>query len=140
MTTQTVLSEGPRCADQAAISGKRLWAGYVTGGLATLFMLMDASMKLVKPVYVLDANGRLGYPVTTLSGIGILLIACTVIYVIPRSSIVGAILLTGYLGGAVASQVRAGSGWSETVFPILFGALVWGSLWLRDHRVRSILL
>jgi hypothetical protein len=108
-------------------------------GWATLFMLMDGIMKLVKPVSVLEANDRLGYPVSTLSGIGLVLIACTVIYVVPRTSVLGAILLTGYLGGAVASQVRAGSGWFETVFPVLFGTLLWAGLWLRDHRVWTIL-
>jgi hypothetical protein len=107
-------------------------------GWATLFMLMDGIMKLVKPVSVLEANDRLGYPVSTLSGIGLVLIACTVIYVVPRTSVLGAILLTGYLGGAVASQVRAGSGWFETVFPVLFGTLLWAGLWLRDHRVWTI--
>lgn len=122
-----------------ATSSKRLWAGRIVTGLATLFMLVDGIMKVVKPAPVLEANARLGYPVATLSGMGLALIICTMIYVIPRTSIFGAILLTGYLGGAVASQVRAGSGWFELVFPVLFAVLVWGGLWLRDHRLRSIL-
>jgi hypothetical protein len=124
---------------QPAIPRKQLWAGRIISGLATLFMLMDGIMKIVKPATVLEANVRLGYPVSTLSGIGLVLIACTVIYVIPRTSVLGAILLTGYLGGAIASNVRAGSGWFETVFPVLFGALIWGGLWLRDHRLKNLL-
>jgi len=143
MTTKTFSKERPLEAysmrSDRATSIKRLWAGRIVTGLAALFMLVDGIMKIVKPAAVLDANAKLGYPVATLSGIGLALITCTVIYVIPRTSIFGAILLTGYLGGAVASQVRAGSSWFELVFPILFAVLVWGGLWLRDHRLRSIL-
>ena len=108
--------------------------------LTALFMLMDGVMKIVKPVQVLEANIRLGYPVSTLSGIGIALIVCTVIYLIPRTALLGAVLLTGYLGGAVASNVRAGSGMFETIFPVLFAALVWAGPWLRDRRLRSLLI
>jgi hypothetical protein len=89
--------------------------------------------------YCAGSKCSIGVPVSTLSGIGLVLIACTVIYVIPRTSVLGAILLTGYLGGAIASNVRAGSGWFETVFPVLFGALIWGGLWLRDHRLKNLL-
>src|SRR5579871_2197588 len=143
MTTQTFSNEGSLKAhflrSDRAPSSKQLWAGRIVSGLATLFMLMDGIMKIVKPAPVLEANAKLGYPIVTLSGIGLVLIACTVLYVVPRTSIFGAILLTGYLGGAVASQVRAGSGWFEVIFPVLFAVLVWGGLWLRDHRLRSIL-
>lgn len=107
--------------------------------LTALFMLMDGVMKIVKPVQVLEANIRLGYPVSTLSGIGIALIVCTVIYLIPRTALLGAVLLTGYLGGAVASNVRAGSGMFETIFPVLFAVLVWAGPWLRDRRLRSLI-
>jgi len=143
MTTQTFSNEGPLKAhlmrSDRSTSSAQLWAGRIVTGLATLFMLMDGIMKIVKPAPVLEANAKLGYPIETLSGIGLVLVACTVLYVIPRTSIFGALLLTGYLGGAVASQVRAGSGWFELVFPILFAVLVWGGLWLRDQRVRAIL-
>ena len=116
-----------------------MWAGRILTTLAVLFMLLDAVMKIAKPAQVLEANARLAFPVSTLTGIGVVLIVCTLIYMIPRTSILGAILLTGYLGGAVASNVRASSGWFETMFPILFAALVWGGLWLRDRRLRSLL-
>jgi len=119
---------------------KMIWTGQIITVLTSLFMLLDGVMKIVKPVQVLEATARLGYPVTTLTGIGVTLIACTLVYIIPRTSILGAILLTGYLGGAVASNVRAGSGWFETIFPALLAALVWGGIWLRDRRLRTFLL
>ena len=121
-------------------SKKMIWTGRILTVLASLFLLLDGVMKIVKPVQVLEATARLGYPVTTLTGIGVTLIACTLIYLIPRTSIVGAVLLTGYLGGAVASNVRAGSGWFETIFPTLIAALVWGGIWLRDRRLRTFFL
>lgn len=116
-----------------------IWTGRILSALAVVFMLADGIMKIVKPTQVLEANARLGYPVSTLTGIGLVLIACTVVYVIPRTAIAGAILLTGYLGGAVASNVRAGSSWFETMFPLLFAVFVWGGLWLRDQRLRDLL-
>ena len=121
-------------------SNKTMLAGRILTVLTALFMLLDGVMKIVKPAQVLEANVRLAYPVSTLSGIGIALIVCTVIYLIPRTAILGAVLLTGYLGGAVASNVRAGSGLLETIFPMLFAALVWTGLWLRDRRLRSLLI
>lgn len=116
-----------------------VWWGRSLTALTSIFMLLDAAMKIYKPRQVLEANVRLAYPLSTLTGIGIVLIACTVIYLIPRSSVLGAILLTGYLGGAVASNVRAGSGWFETIFPALFAALVWVGLALRDRRLWCLL-
>lgn len=121
-------------------SGKMIWSGRILTILAALFMLLDGVMKIVKPPQVLEANARLAFPLSALSGIGIALIVCTLIYLIPRTSILGAVLLTGYLGGAVAINVRAGSGWFETIFPVLFAALVWAGLWLRDRRLRNLLI
>jgi hypothetical protein len=118
---------------------KRHWAGRIVSGLATLFMLMDGIIKLFKPSFVVESTVRLGYPESQIVGIGVVLIACTVLYVIPRTTILGAILLTGYLGGAVASNVRAGQGWFNVLFPALFGVLIWGSLWLRVDRLQSLL-
>lgn len=115
------------------------WPGRILSGLAVLFCVMDGTMKLFKPAFVLEANRQLGYPESDIVGIGVLLLTCTALYIVPRTSILGAVLLTGYLGGAVASQVRAGNGWFNVAFPILFGGLVWGGLWLRDIRVRVLL-
>jgi len=121
-------------------SKKMIWTGRILSVLTSLFMLLDGVMKIVKPVQVMEATARLGYPVSALTGIGVALIACTLIYIIPGTSLLGAILLTGYLGGAVASNVRAGSGWFETIFPALIAALVWGGIWLRDRRLRNLLI
>ena len=116
-----------------------LWTGRVVSGLAAMFFLVDGAMKLFKPAVVVDATRQLGYPESQIVGIGVLLLTCTLLYIFPRTSIAGAILLTGYLGGAVASQLRAGNGWFNVVFPVIFGALVWGGLWLRDIRARNLL-
>ncbi len=117
-----------------------LWAGRVISGLVAVFLLVDGVMKLVKPAFVVNATMLLGYPESTIVGMGIALTASTVLYVIPRTAILGAILLTGYLGGAVATHVRVGEAWWSTVpFPVLFGVLVWGGLWLRDERLRQLL-
>jgi DoxX-like protein len=119
---------------------KMIWSGRVLTVLTALFMLLDGVMKIVKPPQVLEATARLAYPLSALTGIGVVLIACTLIYLIPRTSILGAVLLSGYLGGAVASNARAGSGWFETIFPMLFAVLVWAGLALRDRRLRSLLI
>jgi hypothetical protein len=122
----------------APISNKTLWAGRIISGLPALFLLVDGVMKLVKPAPVIEATVRLGYSENVIFPIGIVLLICTVIYLIPRTSILGAILLTGYLGGAVATHVRAGEGPFPIVFPIIFGALLWLGLYLRDPRLRAL--
>ncbi|HEY3826066.1 MAG TPA: DoxX family protein [Bryobacteraceae bacterium] len=119
-------------------SSKQVWTGRIISGLMVLFMLMDGIMKLFKPAAVLEANARLGYPESTLVGIGVALLAATALYIVPRTSILGAILITGYLGGAVASDVRAAQGLFNTLFPVVFGILVWVGLWLRDSRLRRL--
>ena len=123
---------------QPVISKKQLWAGRIVSGFATLFLLVDGVMKLFKPAFVLEATLKLGYPESTIVGIGIVLITCTVLYIIPRTSVFGAILLTGYLSGAVATNVRVTAGWFSVLFPVLIGVLIWGGPWLRDNRVRNI--
>ena len=133
MRTQTLVSGG------AAISEARLWAGRIMSGLAVLFLLWDGVMKLLKPAMVVKATRELGYPESDIVGIGAVLLACTLLYIFPRTSILGAILLTGYLGGAIASQVRAQASWFNVVFAFAFACLVWGGLWLRDIRVRNFL-
>ena len=121
------------------ISKKLLWTGRIASGLAALFFLMDGVMKLFKPAVVVEATRQLGYPESDIIGIGVLLLVCTLLYLFPRTSILGAILLTGYMGGAVASQVRIGAGWFNVAFAVMFGVLVWAGLWLRDIRVRNLL-
>jgi DoxX-like family len=123
----------------AATSKGMLWTGRVMSALPALFLLFDAIMKFVRPEPVVEATVRLGYPESVILGLGIVLLVCTVLYLVPSTAVLGAILLTGYLGGAVASHVRAGDGLFAILFPVLFGALLWGGLYLRDERLRSLL-
>ena len=122
-----------------AVSTRMLWAGRILSGLPALFLLLDGAMKLVKPRFVVDATVQLGYPESVILGLGIVLLACTALYLIPRTSVLGAILLTGYLGGATASHVRAGDPIFTILFPAIFGVLIWGGLLLRDVRLRALL-
>jgi hypothetical protein len=117
----------------------RIWSGRILSGLAVAFLLMDGGMKLFKPPFVVEATLQLGYPESAVIGIGVVLLLCTLFYVIPRTSILGAILLTGYLGGAVASNVRAAAPIFNAAFPILFGVLVWAGLVLRNKRLELLL-
>ena len=124
----------------AAVSKKALWAGRIISALPVLFLLLDAIMKFVKPAPVVEATVKLGYPESTIFGMGIVLLACTVLYVIPATSVLGAILLTGYLGGAVATHVRVGDPlFTHTLFPIYLGILIWGGLYGRDARLRALI-
>ena len=120
------------------VSRKRIWTGRILSFLPALFLILDAVMKLFKPAFVVEATVRLGYPERVIFGIGVVLLACTLIYLIPRTAILGAILLTGYLGGAVATHVRAEQGWFEILFPVVLGILLWIGLALRDDRVRTL--
>jgi len=119
----------------APASKKRLWAGRIISTLVVLFLLFDAVAKLMRIAPVLQAFARLGYPERLAVPIGILLLACTTVYVIPRTSVLGAILLSAYLGGATATHVRAGK---PFYFPIVFGVLVWAGLFLRDDRLGEL--
>src|SRR6266542_5182776 len=108
--------------------------------LPALFLLADGVGKLVKPAPVVQGTVQLGYPESVLVGLGIVLLSCTVLYVIPRTAILGAILLTGYLGGAIATHVRVGSPlFSHILFPVYIAVLIWGGLYLRDERLRALI-
>ena len=121
------------------VSKKMLWVGWIMSGIPSLFLLVDGVMKLLKPEPVVEATVKLGYPEDVIVGLGIVVLACTVLYIIPRTAVLGAILLTGYLGGAVATHVRAGEGAFPILFPVIFGAVLWGGLYLRDARLRALL-
>lgn len=123
----------------APISKGRLWAGRIVSGLPALFLLVDGVMKLVKPAPVVEGTIRLGYPESVIVGLGVVLIASTVLYMIPTTSVLGAILLTGYLGGATATHVRFFEGWFPVMFPVVFGAVLWLGLYLRDDRLRALI-
>jgi hypothetical protein len=124
-------------ADQEVSKGT-LWAGRIFSGLPVLFLLVDGAMKLVKPAPVVEATVGLGYPESVIIPIGVVLIVCTILYLIPKTSVLGAILLTGYLGGAVATHVRTGESLFSIVFPVIFGVLLWLGLYLRDTRLRAL--
>jgi hypothetical protein len=121
------------------VSKKMLWAGRIMSALPALFLLFDGGAKLVQPAPVVEGTVKLGYPVSVILGLGIVLLASTLLYIIPRTAVLGAILLTGYLGGAVASNVRVQEGWFAILFPVFFGALIWGGLYLRDPRLRALI-
>jgi len=121
------------------ISTKRLWAGRIISVLPALLLLLDAVMKFIKPAPVVQETVRLGYAESAIIPIGIVLLVCTVLYLIPRTAVLGAILLTGYLGGAVSTHVRMAEGWFAIVFPVVFGAILWLGLYLRDDRLRSLI-
>jgi hypothetical protein len=129
----------PSATQTVPVSKKRLWAGRITSALPVLFLLVDGAMKLVKPAPVVKATVELGYAETVILPLGVVLLACTILYLIPRTAVLGAILLTGYLGGAVPAQVRAGQGLFEILFPVVLGALLWGGLVLRDDRLRTVI-
>ena len=121
------------------VSKVRLWAGRIISALVVLFLLFDSITKVLKVAPVMEASAQLGYPVSTIVGIGITLLVCTAVYVIPQTSVLGAILLTGYLGGAIASNVRIGNPTFNTIFPIIFGVLIWAGIFLRDARLGALI-
>ena len=130
----------PPATQPTPTSKSHIWAGRILTALPLLFLLVDGVMKLFKPAPVLEGMTRLGYPVSLSVAIGIILLVCVVIYAIPQTSILGAILLTGYLGGAVASQLRIGEPlFSNVLFPVYVAALMWGGLYFREERLRALL-
>ena len=114
-------------------------AGRVLSGLGVAFLAFDAAMKLFVVPQAVEGTVQLGYPADVLFGLGFVQLACLVTYVLPRTSVLGAILWTGYLGGAVATHVRVGNPlFSHVLFPLYVAAVLWGGLWLRDGRVRAV--
>jgi hypothetical protein len=121
---------------ESVVSTKRLWTGRVLSGLIVLFLLMDSVMKLIKPAAVLKAQAELGWPDEITVATGIVLLICTILYAVPKTAILGAVLLTGYLGGAVAVQWRIGHPlFAETLFPVYMGIVLWAGLCLRDAEL-----
>ena len=122
------------------LSKMTLWTGRILSAFAVLFLLMDGLGKVFREPTVVEATTQLGYSPNLVVSLGILALACTVLYVVPQTSTLGAVLLTGFLGGAVASNLRVGSPlFSHVLFPVYIGLLVWGGLYLRDAQLRSLL-
>jgi hypothetical protein len=117
----------------------QLWIGRVLSVVAVLFLVMDGVMKVLRLPLVVEATARLGYPESSIQPIGMIILACTVLYAIPGSAILGAVLLTGFLGGAVATNVRVGNPlFSHVLFPVYLGALLWAGLVLRRPQLRAL--
>jgi len=126
-------------ASATATTPPRRWPGRVLSGIPAAFLAFDAAIKLVNPPLVTEASVRIGVPPELSVALGVLLAACLALYLIPRTAPLGAVLLTGYLGGAVFTHLRIGDPLiSHTLFPIYVGALLWAGLYLRDDRVRRL--
>jgi hypothetical protein len=121
-------------------SRRALWTGRVLSGLAVAFLIFDGASKLLEVQPVIDGTKQLGYPPDIVFSLGVTLLSCLLTYLIPRTSVLGAVLLTGYLGGAVATHVRVGNPlFTHVLFPTYVAALLWGGLMLRDARLRAFL-
>jgi|ERR1700693_691931 len=127
-------------AQAASISKGQLWTGRVLSGIAVLFMLFDTGIHAMKPPAVVQGFAQLGFPLSAAIPLSTIEFIAIVLYVIPRTSVLGAILLTGYLGGAIAIQVRVGAPLFTTVLaPVYVALFLWGGLYLRDERVRALI-
>ena len=132
----------PTTSETAPVSKPARWIGRVLSGLVIVFLLFDGAIKLVPWPIVTETMDKMGYgsSETLARSLGIITIVCTLLYLVPRTSILGAILLTGYLGGAMASHVRIDSPLlGHTLFGLYLGLMVWGGLWLRDKNLRSLI-
>jgi hypothetical protein len=129
MTMQTI-------TEPVIISKKALWTGRIISTLPVLMLLMSAIMKFIKPPPVVEGFAHLGLPESLALGLGILEMLCTFVYLIPRTAVLGAILLTGYLGGATVTHLRVGD---PFIMPVILGVLLWGGLFLRDLRLRALI-
>ena len=121
-------------------SNTALWIGRIMSGLVVAFMLLDGAMKLVPLDVVVTTSEQMGIPGSLARTLGIIGLICTVLYAVPRTSVLGAILLTGYLGGAIASHLRLGDPiFTHTLFGLYLGLMAWGGLYLRDARLRALI-
>jgi len=123
-------------APATAVSKKKLWTGSIVSAIPALMLIFSGVMKLVMPPAVVQSFAHFGLPLSIATGLGILEISCALVYAIPRTSVLGAILVTGYLGGATAANVRVGDSF---VVPVLLGVLAWVGLYLRDERLRALI-
>jgi hypothetical protein len=128
-----------RSVKPVTVSKGRLWTGRILSTLPVLFMLMDGVMKLMKPDFVVKATVQLGFPENVIAPLGIIVLICTILYAIPQTAVLGAILLTGYLGGAVATHVRGGDPlFSHILAPVYFAVILWIGLYLREPRLSAL--
>jgi hypothetical protein len=128
----------PLAAQTPTVSKGRLWASRIMSAIPVLMLLFAGIMKLIKPPSMVQGLAQYGYSESLVGIIGVIEIACTLLYLIPRTSVLGAILMTGFLGGATATNVRVKD--PSFVLPVVFGVLVWTGLFLRDERLRALIL
>jgi hypothetical protein len=137
MNTETRESVKPAAVDAAPRASRKVyWIGWVMSVLPCLMLLFSAAMKLAQPPEVIEGFKKLGWPENLAVPLGILELACTVIYLVPKTAVLGAILLTGYLGGAMATHIRLGD---PFIMHIVFGVVIWGGIFLRDARLRELI-
>jgi Ca2+/Na+ antiporter len=125
---------------RTSLSKKSIWAGRIISGFITAFMIFDGVIHILRPAPVVEGFAKLHFPLRLAVPLAIVELVCLLLYVIPRTSILGAILLTGYYGGAVAIQLPTGNSlFGEILFPVYFGILLWAGIYLRDERLRSLI-
>jgi hypothetical protein len=130
----------PAATQSGAVSKQMLWAGRILSALVVLFLLFDSAIKIMKASPAVEGMLQLGYPISLVPRIGLILLVSTALYLIPRTSILGALLLTAYLGGATASQLRLGEPlFSHVLFPVYFCVLLWQGLFLGEERLRLLI-
>jgi hypothetical protein len=138
--TSSFSSSSPATALAVSSGAAGRWTGRTLSGLAVLFLAFDAAVKLTTVPEAVKATAELGYSLAVMPVLAALELLCLVLYLVPRTALVGAVLWTGYLGGAIATHLRVGNPlFSHTLFPIYVAALLWGGLWLRDRRVSALL-
>jgi hypothetical protein len=115
------------------------WIGYAISALGVLFLILDAVIKVLRLAPAIEATVQLGYPEHLVLTIGLVELACLVVYVIPRTAVLGAILMAGYLGGAITTHLRIGSEPFAVFFPVILGLMLWGGLYLRDPQLRALI-
>jgi len=116
-----------------------VWTGRALSGITILFMLFDAAGKLFLESHVIEATTKIGYPVATIRPLGVIALTCTILYAVPRTAILGAVLLTAFYGGAVASKIRIEDPlFSSILFAVYLGLITWGGLYFRDERLRRL--
>ena len=127
-------------ADRIQVTKKRLTAGAALTALAALFLAFDAGIKLIRLRPAVESTTELGYPAEAVFWIGLIELVCLVLYLVPRTAVSGALLFTGYLGGAIATHVRVGNPLlSHTLFPVYVAAVMWGGLYLRESRLGALI-
>jgi len=137
---QPRIARGRAAEPRTTFSKPAIWTGRIMTGVVSALLCMDAAIKVVELQPAIEGTRELGYPVSVVMPLGLVLLACLALYLIPRTAVLGAVLLTGYLGGAVATHVRVGNPWASHVLtPIYVAVFVWGGLYLRDARVRALL-